>query len=325
VRPSLRSAPLFGFDAPAAGTGKSLLSDVVSTIATGRPVAVMSYTAHEADERKRIVAALMAGDAVLSIDNVEQPLRGEALCSVLTQETYQDRRLGVSETIRVPTCCTWLATGNNLTFAGDLATRVLLCRLDAKIERPEEREFQRDLRAYVFEHRSTLVAAALTVLRAYIVAGCPLQNLKPFGRFEDWSALVRSALVWLDCKDPCDSRRDIVRDDPQRAALDAVLTAMWDAFGGSPVTTPDIVRGATESGNLVLKEALELALPRGEVKSKTLACWLRRNKDCIVAGRRLLSLGGSERGSFWRIEKVETRGSDVAEGAEGAEPFSALQ
>jgi hypothetical protein len=304
VRRSLRSAPMFAINAPAPGSGKSLLADVVAMIPTGRPVAVMNYTGSEADERKRIVAALMAGDAVLSIDNIEQPLQGEAICSVLTQETYQDRRLGVSETITVPTCCTWLATGNNLAMAGDLATRVLICKIDPKVERPEEREFDRDLRAHVLKNREKLVVAALTVLRAYVVAGRPNQRLTPFGRFEEWSDLVRSALVWLDRADPCVSRRDVVHDDPKREALEAVLNAMHDAFGTSPKTTPEIVRQATESGHLPLKDALELALAKGELKSKTLAYWLKRQKDRVIGGLRLRSVGSGERGASWRIESI---------------------
>jgi hypothetical protein len=42
VRRTLRSAPMFGFTAPTMGSGKSLLADVVSLIATGRDAAVMA-------------------------------------------------------------------------------------------------------------------------------------------------------------------------------------------------------------------------------------------------------------------------------------------
>ena len=95
----------------------------------------------------------------------------------------------------------WIATGNNLVVAGDLTTRIVPCNLDPQVERPEEREFQRNLYDWIPANRPALIQAGLTVLRAYIVAGKPKQPIKNFARFEDWSRLVRSALVWLGSVD----------------------------------------------------------------------------------------------------------------------------
>ncbi len=99
--------------------------------------------------------------------------------------------LGGNETRTVLTNATFLVTGNNLVFMGDISTRALLCKLDPQIERPEEREFSVDLRTYIPEHPTDLVNAGLIILRAYDVAGKPLQNIKPFGRFEEWSNWIR--------------------------------------------------------------------------------------------------------------------------------------
>jgi hypothetical protein len=214
VRRSLRTAPLFLFDAPIMASGKTLLAEVNGILATGRTLPAMSYTADETEERKRITAALASGDSVLLIDNIRQALKGDALCAILTQELWKDRVLGVSQTITLPTCTTWFASGNNVSVAGDLATRVLICRIDPKCERPEEREFERqNLRAHVLENRGQLVRAALTVLRAYVVAGWPPQEVKPFGRFEEWSDLIRSALVWR-CSPPGKTRSASCRSRP---------------------------------------------------------------------------------------------------------------
>jgi hypothetical protein len=78
-----------------------------------------------------------------------------------------------SGTATVPTACTWFATGNNLTVKGDLITRIVPVVLDPACERPEERQFDRDLHTWVLRHRGRLVTARLTVLRAYHVAGRP--------------------------------------------------------------------------------------------------------------------------------------------------------
>ena len=170
-RHAMRSTPLFAVSAPTMGTGKTLLADLVSLIATGRRAAVMSHGADATEERKRLLAVLIEGDPIIVIDNIAEPFGSDAMCAILTAATYKDRLLGANKIVTVPTCVTWLATGNNLMFRGDLGTRVLIARLDAGCERPEERIFERDLLAWVPEHRGRLATAALTVLRGYITAG----------------------------------------------------------------------------------------------------------------------------------------------------------
>lgn len=133
VRRSLRSAPMFVLTAPKMASGKSLLATCASYIATGRAKAC----ARQPD--------VMEGDALALIDNVERPLGSDMLCLVLTEPIYRDRLLGASKTLTVPSCTTWVATGNNVTVAGDLSTRALVCRIDPQVERPEEREFEVNL------------------------------------------------------------------------------------------------------------------------------------------------------------------------------------
>src|SRR5215210_8233988 len=140
------------------GTGKSLLADIV---ATGRPAAVMSQGKSEEEDEKRMLSVLMQGDPIVVIDNVERPVQGDALCSILTQEVWQSRQLGASKQIQVPTNVLFLATGNNLAFRGDMSTRAVLCRLDANMEEPETRRFRRDLRKDLPGLRPELVVAAL--------------------------------------------------------------------------------------------------------------------------------------------------------------------
>ncbi len=138
VRKSIRTAPLHGYSAPVMGTGKSLLADVAGMIATGKANCVISQAPDEAEEQKRLLAVLMEGDPIVCYDNIERPFGSAALCSVLTQLDYKGRILGKSGNIGVPTNALFLATGNNLVFVGDISTRAILCRMDAKEERPED-------------------------------------------------------------------------------------------------------------------------------------------------------------------------------------------
>jgi len=181
VRPSLRTAPLHAFSAPRPASGKSLLADCIALIVTGRPATNMSFTPDPDESRKRILTILLGGDQVINLDNIEGALEGDALCSVLTNETYSDRMLGTQRQGTAPTCVTWLATGNNLAVAGDMTRRVVLCALDPKTDRPEERLFSKDLYRWIPENRPALVAAALTALRAYIAAGRPPASVADTG------------------------------------------------------------------------------------------------------------------------------------------------
>src|SRR5690606_14436707 len=99
IRPSLHTAPLFAFRAAKMGSGKSLLADVASMIATGRPAAVMAQGADENEDKKRMLPILAEGDPVAVIDNIERPFGSAAMCSILTQTTWRDRVLGASRTM----------------------------------------------------------------------------------------------------------------------------------------------------------------------------------------------------------------------------------
>jgi hypothetical protein len=196
TRKAMRAAPLHVVTAPKMASGKTLLATVGGYVATGRAPAMMSQAEDPESERKRLLAVLLEGAPLVVIDNVERPLKSDALCSVLTEPLFTDRLLGFSRTADRPTNALFVATGNNIVVAGDLTARAVVCTLDPMCERPEERRFRVDLHDWVPRNRGRLVAAALTVVRAYLAAGEPMKGRLPnFARFEDWSRLVREPLV----------------------------------------------------------------------------------------------------------------------------------
>jgi putative DNA primase/helicase len=316
VRRTLRTAPLHLHDAPEMGTGKSLLASLASIIYTGRSAVPISYTGNEEEDRKRITACLLAGDAFVLLDNVNTIMRSAAFSSVLTEDTWKDRILGKSKnTTALPTRTLWIATGNNISVTGDLVTRVIRCRIDAACERPEERGPFKivDLRSYVKENRGRLACAALTVLKSYIDAGKPNQNIGAFGRFEEWSDLVRSALVWLGRADPCRTREDIRDSDNSIAAHGAVLTAWWDCYKDRDVKVKEIVNDAKDgqftqyppAEKAALATALGEVLYYGKIVPRNLGFWLRMHRDRIVGGLALRQAKKDERhGATWFVEAV---------------------
>jgi hypothetical protein len=230
ARPAVRGpVPLFLIDSNVRGSGKGLLADTVALIATGRTMPVMSNPNDDDECRKRVTAIALAGDPIILIDNIASSLGNAALDAALTSTVWKDRILGRSEVAEMPLRCVWVATGNNVVLLADTARRVAHIRIESKDENPEERQGFKypDLRAHVRGNRGKLLSAGLTILRGYCLAGRPDMKLKPWGSFEDWSGLVRSAVVWCGIPDPGESRKELRKQSDQEAgALQALLAGV---------------------------------------------------------------------------------------------------
>lgn len=288
VRRSLRTAPLFAFDAPVMGAGKGLLVKVAALIATGRPAPLLSQGQDEAEAEKRLGSLLLAGVSMINLDNIERPVGGELLCSMLTEPVCNPRILGKSESPEMPCNLTLFATGNNLQFVGDMVRRVLICRLDPGVERPDARIFSRNLNEWVPANRDRLLSAALTVLRAYAVAGKPAQPITPYGSFEEWSGWIRAALVWLGEADPCLSRTALEDDDPVLSALHSILPLWVHDLGPRAYTAAEV---CTQARGDFLVSLLDVAASRRDpekIDPKRLGKWLLKYKGRVASGFRIV-------------------------------------
>lgn len=317
IRRSLPTAPLHAFDAPVAGSGKSKLVDIATLIATGRAAAVMAQGRTEEELEKRLASLALAGELVIAIDNCEAPLGGDFLCQMLTQTTLRMRILGRSEVPELPTTALVTATGNNLTLLGDMTRRAILCRLDPQCERPELRRFSSDPIARLREDRARYLVAALTVLRAFHVAGRPRQT-DPLGSFEAWSDWVRGALIWLGEADPVASMEIIRAEDPRLEAATAVVTQWSEALGTKRAGVRALIDAATEQrtalGSIVprhefirpdLREALlAVAGEGGVINSRRLSKWIGAHEGRIVAGKRIVRRGMLAGFMSWSLETV---------------------
>jgi hypothetical protein len=299
VRGAFTVTPMHAARAPAAGSGKSFLFDIASAIAIGHPCPVMAAGRSEEETEKRLGAALLAGQPIINIDNLNGDLGGDALCQIIERPVVEIRVLGRSERERISARCTVFATGNNLRLVGDMTRRVLLSTLDAKQERPELRPFKRDPVEEVLADRGRYIAAALTITRAYIAARRP-HVVAPLNSFEGWSKMVRSPIVWLGRDDPVETMESARKDDPTLQAVEAVFIALKETMGVGPqnamsvaqiITCADETRSGATGFQLKhpgLKEALlTVAAPRGAIDARELGKWFSRHKGRIAKRVRL--------------------------------------
>ncbi len=104
---------------------------------------------------------------------------------------------------RGPLNMVFFATANNCDVQGDTARRILPSRLEHPRRTPRGQGGVQvpPARLGVREWRR-LLAAALTILKGYVIAGMPDQQPSAWGSFAGWSQLVRSAVVWAGLEAP---------------------------------------------------------------------------------------------------------------------------
>ena len=134
-----------------------------------------------------------------------------------------------------------------------------------------------------------MIAAALTILRAHIVAGSPgARELSPFGSFEQWSEWVRGALVWLGEADPCRTRKYVQADDPAYEAAASLFAAIHADRAGQWFKASDLCADEVEfCSDNTLWNAVQAVIPDRKQPQLALGHYLKSQKGRIYKGLRL--------------------------------------
>jgi hypothetical protein len=288
VRGSVPTAPLHLVRAHMAGTGKSYLVDIAAVIATGRRCPVTTALKSVEETEKRLHAIVLSGIPIFSLDNCVHDLSGEFLCQVAERPVVKIRILGRSETPDCEVHTAIYATGNNIGLKGDMVRRGLVCNLESLDERPELRKFARNALKMAGANRATYVAAALTVMRAYLAAGAP-EVCGPFGSYAEWSTMVRSPLVWLGEPDPVASVDATQAEDPELTELREWFVLWLAEFRlDEPYTSASFAEAARAAPvgfnpNPFKEFLLRVASDRnGDISTRRIGEWLHRNCGRVV-------------------------------------------
>ena len=303
--------PVFAVDASSQSSGKAKLVQVTHIIATGRSVTSMPCASDKEELRRAVFPVLMQGRRVAWIDEVVSPFGGGAWNALTTAwPTYSDRVTRTSTTPELPALPSWIISGNNIRFSEDTPRRTLLVRLEPMVDRPEDRTgFEHPhLLQWVQEHQSRLLAAALTILRAYHVAGRPKVFNTTIGSFEVWDALIRQAVGWVMGVDPMGPKRAMSAVvDLRRRAWEDLVAELWGVFGSGEFTARDAVvelsgSQVTEAGSMAVEELMGGKAATARTFATTV---LSAHRGVVANGLRLeIANAHSNRGVVYRLVRL---------------------
>jgi hypothetical protein len=275
--------PFMLTDGNHSGVGKGLALDATTMIYEDRPSTRYGFPKDQDELRKVITTIVMSGVAYHVIDNVKGKLGGPILEKALTDARWSDRLLGVNRDIDLPIHHITMATGNNCQLTPDMVRRTLYSRLESPEEDPSKRTgFKHNpLLGFIHDTRKRLLMACLSIPYHYIKANRPDQKLPPWGEpFQQWSDLVRNALVWAGLPDP-DTRKTLATQVDDDSGL---LAAIMEAWPG-PATVAEAISKAEVGEAPALLAALE-ELPHGEKRKHALGQLLKHHRGRVVKGRR---------------------------------------
>ena len=189
------NVPMFSFTAAKAAAGKTKACQAISRIWFNKNPATLRYTKDEDEMSKVLASCAMAGDRNITFDNVPENMqvRDPVLAGLLTSPEFDFRILGTNERVKMSPVATFFMTGIKLEFSEEIQRRTM----QIKIEPHKIPDNAPTPEAYASKNRSTLISAALTVVRGFHLAKRPKAYQDTLASFEEWG-FIRDMLAYAD-------------------------------------------------------------------------------------------------------------------------------
>lgn len=294
-------------EAAVAGTGKGLLANAIAIPSTGSTLETIPQRDSEEEWRKVFTAKLIESPTFVMLDNLTGMLKAPSLEALLTTGKWTDRVLGETRMVRLKPRSVWLATGNNLQLGGDLPRRVVWMRLDAKMERPEERkptEFKHpDLVRWAITNRPRLVWSALVLVQNWIARG-RVPGTEVMGSYESWTGtlggILRDAGFSGFITNVQERRRD---GDEDLEQLKRFVHAWYKEYQFDTVTASDLFELVATSD--LLPQVMAAETEQG--RRQKLGRYLGRMEDKVVGQFQLVRLKNLNRNGVRRYQIVNLK------------------
>jgi hypothetical protein len=310
VRPLIAGpTPLHLINAPAPGTGKDLLGKLAVTLATGRECSSKSESHGEEEWKKNLTSWLTQAPTFVYFENVNYAVSSATFAKCLSGTAHRDRLLGRNDQEReVPVTCCWIMTGNNVNTSIELARRVVQIRIDANCEQPSRRHrFKHRLPEWAEQNRDALVAACLTLVRAWVAAGMPKGRLpSQIGSFERWAEVMGGILATAHVPGFLGNLDDVLTEvNTSEGEWLEFVAAWWDKYADQFVTTGDLYHSLCLFGNL-LSGAFHQYKGAGAGPHQ-LGLALSKKKGLVLGGYKIEYLPNNhshDRKTRWRLKPV---------------------
>ena len=302
--------------APQRGSGKSLLALLMRIIHGG---VFRSEIPNEEDERRKVITSILDSTSapVVQFDNLSGALRSSVMDGLLTSAEWSDRRLGLNVNLTLKNDRLWIATGNNIHLGGDLERRVLWCTINAQLEKPELRPAEAfhipNLEQWTHEHRGELIWAMLVMIRAWAVAGMPVESAPTSDSFGRMTSVLRGVLAMAGVPGELGhSSAAPVRSDPDAEELAEFLRAVNRVKGERWWTVRELLDAVSEFDDDGMRGD-ELPLDLGDKLRnnkvgaiKSLGKWLSFRADRLSDGLMVQTRGGGNKAMEWRVVRRDT-------------------
>jgi DNA polymerase I-like protein with 3'-5' exonuclease and polymerase domains len=250
--------PFLCISAPMKGSGKSLLSQILEE--THGAVMRGDVPSESEEVRKQITSILRETTAPCVVwDNIDKPVGSPKLASLVTSPVWTDRVLGATQETALSAKRLWCLNGNNLRLSGDMARRGLWASIDPKRPLPWLRTgFKYDkLRAHIRKERGAVLAAMLTLARAWVCEGMPRIESRT-DSFTDWYGVMGGVLSVAGLGEVGATESDHETMGEEDTELQEFLEALWDSFGSEQFASGEAAAACIgeKGGYSALGEAL---------------------------------------------------------------------
>ncbi len=163
-----------------------------------------------------------------------------------------------------------------------------------------------DLRPWLRSNASTLVAALVTLVRAWLAAGAPLIRTRK-GDYSEWATMLAGLLGYLGIAGFNADQGDAALDQDDELAEWTAFLEMWhETIGTDPVPVGRVISGLPDH------------VPRlrdGEAPSaKQLGLWLKSRAGRYFGDHKVVRVYDShKKQNLWRVEVHADRGTGTHE------------
>jgi len=272
--------PMFRFEAPQPGTGKTLLCQILSQLIEPH-FSYLPATESNEEARKLITSHCLRLPAVTAFDNVLK-FDSAILEQVLTTGIWKDRLLGVNKEIVVPVKCVWACTINNPSLSRGMARRTLRVRINANMENPEQRPSSTwrhpDIDSYMRNSRGQILGAYALLAKTN---GNVTQALPTLGMYENCIAAVCPHLTSAGYNGFLNTYATDLQEtvDEGETAIGMFVEKWIERFGEEELMMHDLVPLAEATEGFPVKRDKE-----ARISTRSLGWVLRNIRGRVFAG-----------------------------------------